>query len=99
MKVPVWGTTEAGEHVKVEFAGQVKETTAAADGSWRIDLDPMKASSEGRELVVTSNHQTSQKSQTLRDVLVGEVWLCSGQSNMGIPFWSDSPRARDRYGY
>jgi len=99
MKVPVWGTTEAGEKVKVEFAGQVKETTAAADGSWRIDLDPMKASSEGRELVVTSAHQASPKTRTVRDVLVGEVWLCSGQSNMGIPFWSDSPRARDRYGY
>ena len=91
MKVPVWGTANAGDPVRVAFAGQVKSVTAGADGRWRVDLDPMAASSEGRELKVND--------LTVKDVLVGEVWLCSGQSNMGIPWWGDSPRARERMGF
>ena len=89
-KVPVWGTADAGEAVTVTFAGQSKSATAAADGRWRVDLDPMPASCEGRTLAANG--------VAVRDVLVGEVWLCSGQSNMGIPFWGESPRARERLG-
>ena len=91
MTVPVWGTAAAGESVTVSFAGQTKSATASSDGRWRVDLEPMEACSEGRDLVVNG--------VCVRDVLVGEVWLCSGQSNMGIPWWGDSPRARDRLGY
>ena len=90
MRVPIWGTGAAGETVRVSFAGQERTTVVGADGRWRVDLEPLAASSEGRDL--TANDLT------VRDVLVGEVWLCSGQSNMAVPLWGDSPRARDRLG-
>jgi len=80
MKVPVWGTAAPGEKVTVEFAGQKKSIVAAADGKWRVTLNAMKASLEGRTLIVTGSH-TGQPIK-LDDVLVGEVWLASGQSNM-----------------
>ncbi len=80
LPVPVWGTAEPGERVTVGFGGQKRKTKAGADGKWRVDLKPMEASSEGRELVVTGSKTAGPI--TLTDVLVGEVWLCSGQSNM-----------------
>jgi sialate O-acetylesterase len=58
MKVPVWGTAEPGEIVTVEFAGQKKSATADAHGDWRVELKPMKASAEPRELVVTGNRNS-----------------------------------------
>jgi len=82
LKVPVWGTADAGEKVTVEFAGQKVSATADADGNWRVDLEPMKASAESRQLVVTGNHQSEIENLKCDDVLVGEVWLASGQSNM-----------------
>ena len=82
LKVPVWGTADAGEKVTVEFAGQKISATADANGKWRVDLEPMKASAESRELVVTGNHQSQIENLKCDDVLVGEVWLASGQSNM-----------------
>lgn len=85
MKVPVWGTAEPGEIVTVEFAGQKKSATADANGNWRVNLEPMKASAESRELVVTGNHQSQIANLKCKDVLVGEVWLASGQSNMVFP--------------
>jgi len=72
--VPVWGTAAPGENVTVEFAGQKKTTVADVAGKWLVKLDPLKASAEPRELKVGG--------VVIRDVLVGEVWLCSGQSNM-----------------
>ena len=82
MKVPVWGSAEPGEPITVEFAGQKLSTTADADGKWNVKLKPMKASAEPRELVVTGNHQSPIENLKCEDVLVGEVWLASGQSNM-----------------
>ena len=79
-RVPVWGTAESGEQITVEFAGQKKSVKAGADGSWRVDLKPMKASAESRTFVV-SGSKTARPVQC-DDVLVGEVWLASGQSNM-----------------
>jgi len=76
---PIWGWGEAGEKVKVEFAGQTLETRCDADGQWRVKLAPMEASSEPRSMAVTGNNKL-----TLENVLVGEVWVCSGQSNMGM---------------
>ncbi len=75
--VPVWGTAAPGEQVTVTFAGQTKTATAGADGKWRVNLDPLKVSKEPRALTIAG-------SNTLRfnNVLVGVVWLCSGQSNM-----------------
>jgi sialate O-acetylesterase len=80
MKVPVWGTADAGESVSIEFAGQKQTTTAGADGRWRVDLGPMAASAESRTMVVTGGGDGP--AARFDDVVVGEVWLCSGQSNM-----------------
>ena len=81
--VPVWGTAAPGEKVTVEFAGQIKTATAGAAGRWRVDLDPLPASAESRDLLVSSGNLKSEISNLkFADVLVGEVWLCGGQSNM-----------------
>jgi sialate O-acetylesterase len=76
-EVPVWGTAKPGEKVSVAFAGQTVTATADADGKWLAKLASLKASTQGRDLTVTG-------ANTVRfsDVLVGEVWLASGQSNM-----------------
>lgn len=78
--VPVWGKADAGARLTVQFAGQSKSVTADSAGKWRIDLEPMQASANPREMRVTSSAE--RQSVVLRDILVGEVWLCSGQSNM-----------------
>jgi sialate O-acetylesterase len=79
--VPIWGTAAAGETVTVAFAGQTKTAAADATGRWRVQLDPLPASAESRELVVTG----ADSSVKISDVLVGEVWLAGGQSNMRFP--------------
>jgi sialate O-acetylesterase len=79
MKVPVWGTADAGETVTVDFAGQKISAQADADGNWRADFKPLEVSAESRTLTVTGS-RTAQP-VVLDDVLVGEVWLASGQSN------------------
>jgi sialate O-acetylesterase len=81
--VPVWGTANPGDRVVVAFAASEKSTVAGLDGRWRVDLDPLPASRAPRTLVVSSA-RGSEPGETLRfnDVLVGEVWLCGGQSNM-----------------
>ena len=90
MKVPVWGKAAPGETVKVEFAGQSLTAKAGDDGKWRVDLEPMEASSEGRVLKMGDVE--------VKDVLVGEVWFASGQSNMECPIWGPAPRYRDGNG-
>jgi len=80
MKLPVWGTAAPGEKVTVEFADQKHSTTADKDGKWSVLLKSMKASADGRVLKVTGSATAAPI--VLEDVLVGEVWLCSGQSNM-----------------
>ena len=77
LPVPVWGWADAGEKVSVTFAGQTKTTKAGDDGKWMVKLDPLKANSKATSLMVTGNNKIS-----LDNVLVGEVWICSGQSNM-----------------
>ncbi|HVS96571.1 MAG TPA: beta-L-arabinofuranosidase domain-containing protein [Puia sp.] len=76
--VPVWGDAAAGTAVTVHFAGQVKKTVADSEGHWQIQLDPMSASSEPSVLEIDDGGAHIR----MHDVLVGEVWLCSGQSNM-----------------
>ena len=83
MKVPIWGMADGGEEVTVEFAGQKMSAKAGSDGKWRVDLKPLKVSAEGRTFTVTGS-RTAQPI-VLDDVLVGEVWLASGQSNMVFP--------------
>ncbi len=76
--VPVWGSADAGEKVRIRFGGQTKTSTTQADGKWVILLDPLSASAEPRTLSVSAGS----KSLVIKDLLVGEVWLCAGQSNM-----------------
>jgi sialate O-acetylesterase len=77
MPVVVWGCASPGEKVSVEFAGFKAESTADVSGSWKTELPPLEACMEGRPLLVKGSNTI-----TVQDVLVGEVWLCSGQSNM-----------------
>ena len=84
--VPVWGWSAPGDTVAVEFAGQTKSATADPTGRWQVTLDPMPSSSEARELVALSKTQNQQTK--IADVLVGEVWFASGQSNM---HWTFAP--------
>ena len=80
--VPVWGWAEPGEKVTVTFGGQKKKAKADTSGKWTIRLDSMKASAEGRVLTVTSNRKSKSDNYRFTNVLVGEVWLCPGPSNM-----------------
>lgn len=84
--VPVWGTAKPGARVEVAFAGQVVTTNAEASGNWRATLAPLAASGESRELLARGDGATL----TVRDVVVGDVWLASGQSNMDSPMSSGS---------
>jgi hypothetical protein len=77
-RVCIWGRGTPGEKVVVSFAGQTAAATVDTSGQWRAFLDPMAASVEPRALVVRGRN-----TREVRDVLVGEVWLAGGQSNMG----------------
>ncbi len=79
MAVPVWGWSEQGTQITVEFAGQKKTATAGADGKWIVELDPLQASFAPAEMVIA---ESPGKKAVLKNVLVGEVWMASGQSNM-----------------
>ncbi|MBL7220078.1 MAG: hypothetical protein ISS69_08185, partial [Phycisphaerae bacterium] len=79
MKVPVWGWSKPGTKIRVEFAGQKKTAAAGKDGKWMLQLDQLKASFEPAEMVISDN---AGKTVTLKNILVGEVWVASGQSNM-----------------
>ena len=85
-KIPGWGKADPGATVTVSFAGQDKTATAKADGRWRIDLDPLEASCEPRSLRIVSDGAVREE-VVLKDVLVGVVWLCGGQSNMALRMW------------
>lgn len=76
-KVPVWGTAAPGEKITVAFAGQNKTTVADSSGKWSVKLNAMKASFTPREMTIRGSNTI-----VLKNILVGEVWLCSGQSNM-----------------
>jgi sialate O-acetylesterase len=73
---PVWGWAEPGREVTVEFAGQTLKVTAGKDGKWLARLAPMPAG--GPHMLRISGPE----SRTINEVMVGDVWLCSGQSNM-----------------
>ncbi len=80
VKVPVWGWTKPGAKVTVTFGGQTKTAVAQADGKWMVHLSAMPVSVEPHALTV--NSPADNQSVSVQDVLVGDVWLCSGQSNM-----------------
>ena len=75
--IPVWGWSEKGLKVKVTLGEKSATATAGKDGRWEVRLPAMKASGEGRELIVEGSEKI-----VFKDVLVGEGWVCSGQSNM-----------------
>ena len=79
--VAVWGWADAAEEVTIEFAGQKKAAKADASGQWSLRLDPLNASTESRKLIATG--KDGRKAE-ISDVLVGDVWLGSGQSNMAM---------------
>jgi len=74
--VPVWGRAKPGEQVAVKFGEQSENATADDAGKWQVKLHPLRPGGP-HELTVSGNNTI-----TLKDVLVGEVWVCSGQSNM-----------------
>src|SRR3954465_9076233 len=78
--IPIWGKAAAGEKVIVTFGGQHPEATGGLDGHWLAFLDPLPASGVGADLIVAGTNTI-----TLHDLVVGEVWLCSGQSKMEWP--------------
>lgn len=78
MDLPIWGWAEPGQEVTVAFKGRTARATADDTGKWRVELDPLDADAEPAVMTVTAGDETVE----VGDVLVGEVWLCSGQSNM-----------------
>ncbi len=81
--VPVWGWADPGTDVTVEFAGQKVSGKAGDDGRWEVKLAKLATNAKGQEMKITAGAD----SVTLKNILVGEVWVCSGQSNMQ---WSTS---------
>jgi len=79
--VKIWGKADAGAKVEVAFAGQKKSAKAGADGKWSVFLDKMQADKTPREMSVSENGKVS---KTVKNILVGEVWIAGGQSNMGF---------------
>jgi sialate O-acetylesterase len=100
VRIPVWGTAQAGESVSVSFGGQRKTAAAGPDGSWETYLDPLPASYEPRDMTVDylyaaglAKAADEDHAVVMDNVLVGDVWFCSGQSNMemGMTAIENSP--------
>ena len=98
-EVPVWGKADPGAKVKVTLAGatfkQIRETTAGKDGAWCVKLGAMDASCESRTLTAET---CAGEAASAKDVLVGEVWFCAGQSNTELPLCGGNPHFRDAKG-
>ena len=82
--LPVWGTANPVEEVTVEFSGQKKGAKADGKGFWMVKLDPVHASSSPAEMTVSAGGSQTKVS----NVLVGDVFLAGGQSNMGSPLFA-----------
>ena len=80
MKLPVWGTASPGEAVTVTVGAETASAKADVDGKWRVELPALAETAAPVTLTVHGNNTL-----TFTDVLVGEVWICSGQSNMEFP--------------
>jgi len=78
--IPIWGTAQPNSEVRVSFGGQSVKTTTKPDGTWLLTLQPMLASDIGQTMTVEGDGTHLD----FKDVLIGEVWLCSGQSNMQL---------------
>jgi sialate O-acetylesterase len=88
--LPIWGAARPGARVEATFAGQSKATIVNDDGVWRITLDPLTATRlksvkdlpENHALTITATHDGKKDVRELRNIVIGDVWLCAGQSNM-----------------
>ncbi|MCL2641248.1 MAG: sialate O-acetylesterase [Phycisphaerales bacterium] len=85
-KCTIWGTASPDEKITVVFAGNTVQTSASPDGKWSCQLPPMEANVAPQEMTVTGNNVI-----TVKNILVGDVWFCAGQSNMGWQLaWSEN---------
>jgi len=75
---PVWGWDKPGRKVTVSFAGQSKSAIAGKDGKWMVLLNPLKLNAKSQTMTISGAEKIA-----IKGILVGDVWLCSGQSNMG----------------
>jgi sialate O-acetylesterase len=88
--LPVWGTSLPDAKVTVTFDGQTKSTVANKDGKWRVVLDPLVAvklssvneAPEGKDMVITCERGGEKAAKEIRNLVIGDVWICAGQSNM-----------------
>ena len=88
--VPVWGTAAPGERVEASFGGKSASATADAKGNWCVTLPAFPASDKGRDLKVGS--------RTFKNIIVGDVYIVGGQSNMQFPVCGHSARQHDAKG-
>ena len=79
VKNTVWGTATPGAEVSINFAGQSVKSKANEKGEWKVELKPLKTNKKGQVMKVSAGDE----SVSVEDILIGEVWMCSGQSNMG----------------
>ena len=75
---PIWGWSDSNTEINISFAGDFYSTVASQEGYWKINLLPKPANALGQVMVI----QSADESISIDNVLFGEVWLCSGQSNM-----------------
>ncbi|MBT1703758.1 sialate O-acetylesterase [Chryseosolibacter indicus] len=86
-KIKIWGWADVGEEVAVSFLNKHFKTKAGADGKWTVELPAMKAGGPYEMEIKASNHIV------VKDILIGDVWICSGQSNMALSM----ERVKERY--
>ena len=91
VEIPVWGIADPGEKITVHFAGRTRSGIAGMDGRFLVKLSPLEASNVSREMVVAGKNVIR-----IKDVLVGDVWLCSGQSNMDFCLDADTRKREER---
>lgn len=90
IRLPIWGWADPGEQVTIAFAGQQVATSGGADGKWRVVLAPVATDGKGSVLTVRGTNTL-----TFQDVLVGDVWMGSGQSNMEFGIRDKKPYLKD----
>ena len=79
--IAFFGTADRGDEITVEFNGRAVSAKVGENGKWRAEFPSMEASSINRNVKITDG----KKLVELKDILIGEVWFCSGQSNMQMP--------------
>jgi sialate O-acetylesterase len=86
-KISIWGWATAGEKLRVSFAGKKYKTVADGQGDWKVEMVPIKEGGPYTLIIDGANHIE------VKDILVGDVWFCSGQSNMVLPM----ERVKEKY--